>query len=77
MLPFQRSLRLWFWVGLVPEHHELEAVRAVTSGGIAAGSPESQGCAVVLCVCRAAALVQPINKGSDSKLRAFCLIPVQ
>lgn len=44
VLPFQRSLRMCFWVALLSEH-ELDTVRALTSDGFAAGSTESQRCA--------------------------------
>lgn len=61
-------------MALLPEH-ELETVRPLTSDGIAAGSTGSRD------VLGAAALVQAIRKGSDSKLgnlsQAFHMIPVQ
>lgn len=57
---------MWFWVALLAEHNELGTVRALPSDGIAAGSCCG---APTLCVCRAAALVQAITEGSDSKPR--------
>lgn len=78
MVVLSESLGIRVWVASPPEHLELETVSAVQSLSSSGTAPEGNvpglcwdaaGCPDhrVKCVCRAAALVQAINRGFDCK----------